>query len=43
MPEVLGHLSRNVDLDVFVEPPPRAAEQEGVRLEEHTRMRLGAC
>jgi hypothetical protein len=42
MSEVLGHLSRNVDLDVFVEPPPWA-EQESVRLEEHTRMRLGAC
>jgi hypothetical protein len=43
MSDVLGHLSRNVDFDVFVEAPPWAAYQENLLLEEHNKIRLGAC
>jgi hypothetical protein len=37
---IAGHLFRNVGFDVFVEPPPRVAEQENVRAEECTQMRF---
>jgi hypothetical protein len=40
MSELLCHLFRNFDLDVFVKPPTVVAEQENVRSEQRTRTRF---